>query len=71
MANSIKGNNTNNINNKTSNLDDKASKKSKHIPAQQVIQVIRKEWDKEMVRLKYRQNGLAKGEKSHVHSGHA
>lgn len=47
------------------------SKVQKHIPAQQVIEVIQKEWEKEMSRLRERQNGGAKGEKSHVHSGHA
>ena len=45
--------------------------KGKHVPAQQVIEVIKREWDKEMARLRERQSGGAKGEKSHVHSGHA
>ncbi len=33
------------------NKDSKDGKVQKHIPAQQVIEVIKKEWDKEMVRL--------------------
>ena len=69
MTASNTGNNTNNINNQTSIPVDKAPKKGKHIPAQQVFQVIKKECDKELVRLKDRQNGLAKGKKSHVHYG--